>query len=131
MNWLIIILVVLVAIYILFVLAVKALRQKWSMNDRKFFNVNWERISDMNDWKHALLEADKLLDVMLRKRGYQGSLGDKLKKHALLFSDLDAVWNAHKLRNKLAHELDFQLKDKQFKQAMSAFRRAFQDLDLL
>lgn len=106
------------------------MRQKWSMADRKFFNANWERISDMADLKHALMEADKLLDVMLRKRGYQGSLGEKLKRHALLFSDLDAIWTAHKLRNKLAHELDYHPKDQQFKQAMSAFRRAFQDLDL-
>jgi len=131
MNLLILILVVLLLLYVVFILIVRKLAKEWSLTDRRFFDENWQRILDLHDYKHGILEADKLLDEMLRKRGYQGSLGEKLKKSAKQFSDLNALWTAHKVRNKLAHELGYQLKEKEYRAAMSGFRKAFHDLNLL
>jgi len=130
MNLLIIILVVLVALYLGFSFVVNLMGRKWSVADKKFFLENWTRILNFSDQKHAVMEADKLLDVVLKKRGYQGSLGDKLKKHGKVFSDLNGLWTAHKLRNKLAHELDFRLSDVEAKQAIRTFKKAFEDLGL-
>jgi 5'-deoxynucleotidase YfbR-like HD superfamily hydrolase len=130
MDFLIIILVVLIAIYLAFLFVVRSMGKKWSVADRKFFQENWARIMSFSDQKHAVMEADKLLDVVLKKRGYQGSLGEKLKRHGKVFSDLNALWAAHKLRNRLAHELNFRLSEAEAKQAMRTFRKAFEDLGL-
>lgn len=85
----------------------------------------------MADYKHAVMEGDKLLDQMLKKRGYEGSLGEKMKKARKIFSDNNGLWIAHKVRNKLAHELDYHLKDAEYSAAMKGFKTAFKDLGLL
>ncbi len=131
MNPLILILVVLIVLYLGFILTVRMLEKKWSKADLHFFAKNWKRIAKLDNQKEAILEADKLLDQMLKRKGYQGSLGDKLKAAANNFDDLNALWSAHKVRNKLAHELDYRLKDREFQTAMSGFRKAFRDLKLI
>ena len=130
MNLLITILILLVALYLGFCFVINLIGKKWSVADRKFFQENWTRIMSFSDQKHAVMEADKLLDSVLKKRGYQGSLGEKLKRHGKVFSDLNGLWGAHKLRNKLAHELNFRLSEAEAKQAMRTFRKAFEDLGL-
>ncbi|EKD64900.1 MAG: hypothetical protein ACD_50C00256G0002 [uncultured bacterium] len=45
-----------------------------------------------------------------------------------MFSDLNGVWFAHKLRNKIAHELDSRVSMGEAKRALAAFKRAFVDL---
>ena len=80
--------------------------------------------------KNDIIEADKLLDFALKKYGYSGSLGEKLKKAGKLFSDENGVWVAHKMRNKLAHEINFQPSEFEFRSALESFRRALLDLKI-
>ena len=90
----------------------------------------WEGISRMGDRRHAIMEADKLLYELLEKRGYRGTLGDKLKKAGPAFSNLNEVWGAHKLRNRLAHEMGAGLDDREAETALGNFKRAYRDLGL-
>src|SRR3990167_3344878 len=54
---------------------------------------------------HAVVQADKLLDYSLRKKGYKGeTMSERLKHAESVFSSANDVWAAHKLRNKLVHE---------------------------
>lgn len=132
MTTLIYILIGLVILYVVFLFITKNfLKKRWSNQDRTFFVRNWQKILSEKDDKHKIMDADKLLDAMLKKKGLSGSLGDKLKNNAKLFSDLNGLWEAHRLRNKLAHEIDFKLKTAQSERAISGFRKAFKDLDLL
>lgn len=107
-------------------------KEDFSKNDSKFFLEQWRKILGraMTDPKHAILDADKLLDLVLKKKGYRGSLGEKLKKSGKLFSDLNGVWSAHKVRNKIAHELNFEVSEKESKRVLSQFARALRDLGL-
>lgn len=89
----------------------------------------WSRIQS-SDPRTAVMDADKLLDHMLSKKGYTGSLGEKLKKAGKLFRNPDDVWAAHKLRNRLAHELDIVFSEKQVKEALKKFEHAYRDLGL-
>lgn len=59
-----------------------------------------------NDWKVAILEADIILDDLLDHLGYTGdSMGEKLKQiEKSDFLTLDKAWEAHKVRNAIAHE---------------------------
>ena len=77
----------------------------------------------------AILEADKLLDRAMREMGITGkTMGERLKHADRRFSDINSVWRAHKLRNQLAHESDFELSYVTTTQALTSFRRALKDL---
>ena len=120
--------VMLLGIIVLFF--IKRRSRGFSRSDLKFFAETWRRVEDTEP-RQALLEADKLLDHALRKLGYEGSLGDKLKKAGSLFSDKNGVWHAHKMRNRLAHEIEFRATDHEMKRALQMFKRSLQDLGIL
>jgi hypothetical protein len=86
-----------------------------------------------SDWKTAVLEADKLVDDALAKAGFPGAtFGDRLSNiqpEALL--SLDGVWWAHKVRNRLAHEVDYFLRYTEARQAVGYFEAALAELQLI
>ncbi len=102
-------------------------------------NERWEKIvKDVNsnneaDWKLAIIEADKMLDELLTSIGYQGaSLGDKLlavEKGDML--SLDDAWEAHKMRNRIAHEPGFQLPQREAKKIIGQFEKVFREYDFI
>lgn len=101
----------------------------FSSEELNYIRSHWIRIIDAfeDHPKQAILDADKLLDYALGRKGFQGSLGEKLKKAGPRFSDLNSVWSAHKLRNKVAHELS-EIRYKDAKLALGNFKRALNDL---
>ncbi len=132
MNVLIWSLIILVIVYLIVVWFGRYLgRSRWSASDKAFFRKNWERIRGEEDLRMKVLEADKLLDLMMKKKGMQGSMGEKLKKYGKNFGDLDGLWKAHKLRNRLAHEVDIKVSAVQVGDAIRAFGKAFRDMGLM
>lgn len=119
------VLVLMFGVYLLFYKK-KRLKEK---HIRKI-QVHWKDIERLRGESpvQAILQADKLLDFALEKSGFTGSLGEKLKKAQAVFSDLDGLWSAHKLRNRMAHEIDHQTKDSEVKFALRMFQKAFNDL---
>ena len=75
-----------------------------------------------------VMAVDTVLDLALTELGFTGSLGDKLKKAAPRISNLQAVWEAHKMRNQVAHEHDAQLDPKQADWAVRILEKAIRDL---
>ena len=112
-----------------FILYRKRALNKFSDKDLYYIQSHWIKIIDSFSAhpKHAILDADKLLDFALKKNGFEGSLGEKLKKSGPRFSDLNGLWNAHKLRNRIAHELG-DIDKNEAKKALSQFKRALNDL---
>lgn len=77
----------------------------------------------------TVIEADKLLDKALIEIGISGkTMGDRLKRSSGRFTDLNAVWRAHKLRNALAHESDLEISYKQASNALAIYKQALKDL---
>ena len=77
----------------------------------------------------SVINSDKLLDKALIEMGVPGkTMGDRLKRVGSRFSNLDAVWRAHKLRNMIAHETDFDLSYKQVTNALAIYKQALKDL---
>lgn len=77
----------------------------------------------------AILNADKLLDQALRERGFKGqTMGDRMKFAKESWSDRNAVWVAHKLRNQIAHEADVRVEYDQARKALSGFKQGLKDL---
>ncbi len=86
-----------------------------------------------NDWKLAIIEADIILDDSLKRQGYAGpTLGDRLKSispNAL--SSLDDAWQAHKVRNQIAHAgSDFVLTQKIARETIVQYERVFKELGI-
>lgn len=76
----------------------------------------------------AVIEGDKLLDKAMIESGLPGkTMGDRLKRGGTKFSDVNAVWRAHKLRNALAHE-DLEITYKQAANALTIYKQALKDL---
>ncbi|MGH7238738.1 MAG: hypothetical protein ACREHG_01600 [Candidatus Saccharimonadales bacterium] len=89
-------------------------------------------LKEESTWHLALIEADDLLDDVLKRRGFKGnSMGERLLNARQEFTDNDSVWVAHKLRDRLVHEHDVKLDEKTIKMALRAERQALKDLGAL
>ncbi len=72
----------------------------------------WEHIQSLlegngpSQWREAIIEADIMLDDVLARRGYVGDgVGEKLKSaDPEDFKTLQNAWDAHKVRNQIAHQ---------------------------
>ena len=117
---------VLIVGYILF----RRYHQKISPRLAEEIQREWKKIIRERDYRHAILEADKLLDYALMRMGYKGSLGTKLKKAPRLFKNINDVWAAHKIRNNIAHKINYQVDEKTYKETMLKFKQAFKDLKI-
>jgi hypothetical protein len=86
-----------------------------------------------NDWKLAIIEADIILDDLLKERGYVGnSLGERLKSISpSQLSTLNDAWEAHKIRNHIAHDgADFVLTHRLAQDTINRYRRVFGELGM-
>lgn len=104
--------------------------------DQDYFAERWKSLqkqcADKTTWPLAVIDADKLLDEALKRRKYGGkTMGERLVKAQRDLSDNDKTWFGHKLRNKLVHEQDYKLTQKDVKQALIGIRQALKDLGAL
>lgn len=80
-------------------------------------------------YQMAILNADKLLDTALKEAKYGGNtIGERLKSADKAFSNVNAVWAAHKLRNRIAHEPDVTIRYDTARRAMATFKQALKDI---
>jgi len=77
----------------------------------------------------SVLNADKLVDQALKKRGIKGkTMGERMKNSNSTFKDINGFWSAHKLRNRIAHEPDASVTYNEARLALVSFRNALKDL---
>ncbi|MEX0933120.1 MAG: hypothetical protein WDZ74_00055 [Candidatus Paceibacterota bacterium] len=75
-------------------------------------NPRWEHVLSLvqseseQDWRVAIMEADIMLNDMMTRMQYEGeTLGIKLKSvEKSDFNTIDNAWDAHKVRNEIAHK---------------------------
>jgi len=82
----------------------------------------------------SVSEADKLIDAAFLTMGFSGqSMGERLKASEKWFpADLyQEIWQAHKLRNTLAHEVGVVASQSEAKQAVGSIRKALYHLKIL
>lgn len=128
-------LAVLILLLLIFGVAWLQKRRPRELN-RQYFTTRWKDLQkmcgDKSTWPLAIIDADKLLDEALKQSRTKGkTMGERLVSVQRDLSDNDAVWFAHKLRNKLVHEDYDELKEREVKQALVGFRQALKDLGAL
>jgi len=83
-------------------------------------------------WPLAIVNADALLDEALKKLKYKGkTMGERLVAAQHEIGDNDAIWYAHKLRNKIVNEDLKKLRKKEVMDALIGIRAALRDLGAL
>ncbi|MDP2650215.1 MAG: hypothetical protein Q8P16_01490 [bacterium] len=102
--------------------------------------VRWNQIlshsrsDSKNDWRHAIIEADIMLDALATERGYRGdTLGEKLKQvNRESWNTIDAAWEAHKARNRVAHEgAAHELTEREVRRIIALYERVFREFEYI
>lgn len=84
---------------------------------------------DQRKCQFAVIEADKLLDYAMKENGIKGdTMGERLKAAKARWSDNNAVWTAHKLRNQIVHEENVQVSYDVSRRALAGFKKALKDM---
>lgn len=84
------------------------------------------------EWKFAVIEADTLVDNVLKNYFSGDTMGERLMnidKTKLL--SIDNVWEAHKIRNRLAHDPNYFLRHAEAFRAIKLFESALQELGVI
>lgn len=96
----------------------------------------WQEILELvasdnpGNWRLAIIEADVMLDDLVKRLGYLGdTLGERLKSiDPATFKTINGAWEAHRVRNQIAHEgSDFVLTQREARRATDLFRQVFQE----
>ncbi|MFA5270498.1 MAG: hypothetical protein WC400_02760 [Patescibacteria group bacterium] len=106
-----------------------------SEKDRSIILRKWkevEALMEEHKYRDAVLEADKTLDFAMRQMHIAGeTFAKRFKKAEGLIGRLEEVWAAHKMRNQLVHDIDFDITGGKAVEATNAFRRALKKLNAL
>src|SRR3989344_3768146 len=103
-------------------------------------NEKWEKVikyansNNVSDWRLAIIEADVMLEELLRTIGYKGeSVGEILKSvDKSEFLTIEDAWEAHKVRNAIAHSGgEFQLNERETKRAITLFEKVFKEFQVI
>lgn len=84
-----------------------------------------------SDWRRAILEADVMLSDALRAYGYEGAtVADQLRMaNPIQMTTLNVAWEAHKVRNRVAHEGErLDLTERDVRATIDQYRRVFEEL---
>lgn len=118
----------------------RRMRHGLGASDMQEIKRKWEEIEQLmhlgrpSNFKTAILEADKLLDHTLKLYGYHGSLADKMKALPRKNYDrdfFDDMWQAHKVRNEMVHNISYEVQHFEAKEAIGKFKRVLKELGAL
>ena len=102
--------------------------------------LRWNRIveeagsDNEQNWRLAILEADIMLNELLDSLGYKGeTMADKMRQvERGDFNTIDLAWEAHRVRNQIAHEgSDFVLTQREARRVIELFRQVFQEHNMV
>lgn len=130
---------VVAAVVVLLVLVLGSgflLRRKPKHLNQPYYQERWATLQalckDKSTWPLAIIDADKLLDDALKRSKYRGkTMGERLVAAQRDIKNNDDVWYGHKLRNRLVHETNVKLRERDVKEALLGIRGALKDLGAL
>jgi hypothetical protein len=106
---------------------------------KKKENERWKKIKELSlsesssDWRLAIIEADVMLEELLRSLALHGdTVGDMLKSAEGTIINTDAAWEAHKVRNRIAHSgTGFELTDRSARHTIALFETVFKEAGVI
>jgi len=84
------------------------------------------------DYKMSLIEADSLLDDVLKRMGFKGeNMKERLEQiDAKTLPDIESIKKANKLRNSIIYDSDYDLSLDKAKETLRIYEKALRDLEL-
>ncbi len=81
----------------------------------------------------AILEADIMLGELLDELGYRGeTLADKMRQvPKAQFNTIDIAWEAHKARNRIAHESGYEIPPYEVKRLIGLYDKVFREFGFI
>jgi hypothetical protein len=110
------------------------------VEDQRQENPRWLQVQDhINsqnpaEWRLAIIEADSILEDMTLKMGIPGeTLGERLKNtEPSDFLTLQNAWEAHKVRNRIAHEGSaYNLQYKDARNTIDNYEQVFREFEYI
>ncbi len=121
--------VVLLFVGLLFIKTPK--RVKHSKYVKKWRDIQ-KLCGDKQEWAHAIIHADMLLDEVLKKKRVPGkTMGERMVNVQKKLKSNDSLWKAHKLASLIRKDESVNLKENEVKNALVAFRQGLKDLGAL
>src|SRR3972149_10094461 len=99
--------------------------------------IKWQEIEDLvklgkpSNYKNDIISADKLLYFVLGEIGFSGTLGERMIAAKDKFSNSGGIWGAHKLRNRIVHEIEHEMFHHEAREAIGQYKKALSDLGAL
>lgn len=102
--------------------------------------LRWNRIQEQvhsdseQNWRLAILEADIMLSELLDVQGYRGeTMADKMKQvERGDFKTIDLAWEAHKVRNQIAHQgSHLLLNQREARRVIGLYERVFREFKFI
>lgn len=86
-----------------------------------------------SDRKISVIEADKFIDDLFKKIGFRGrDMGERLKSiNPNQISNINEIWQAHKIRNNLAHDPHFKLERSDAELVIKTYNNTLKELGVL
>src|SRR3989344_3564649 len=98
-------------------------------------NARWEEVqrhitsTREAEWKFAVIEADKVVDDILKNSFPGETMGERLLAiNQSQLETLNGLWEAHKIRNRLVHDTDYFLRYAEAKRAVILYERTLKEL---
>ena len=84
-------------------------------------------------WRLAIINADSILDEVIKSIGYPGeTMGERLKNiKPYQFPNLDDAWRAHKVRNFLAHDPTYKLSRLVAERTFEIYQNIFKEFEII
>lgn len=104
--------------------------------DKQHIADEWRRIEQLisvgtpSALKEAVIVADKLMDYALMQVSVGEAIGERLKNATRVFPKdvYQGIWDAHKMRNALVHDPNFDLTVLVAQEVLGKFKKGFQSL---
>ena len=98
---------------------------------------DWKKIRNRlnkaleSEYKLAVIEADNMLNDILKKMSYKGdSLGEKLEgSKIIIFSNVEEIKQAHRVRSDIVHDPNYNLSLDKAKEVLDVFEKACRELE--
>jgi len=98
----------------------------------------WQKIMQRLDagseaeYKLAIIEADTLLDDMLKKMRLSGeTVDERLQKITpLMIPNVEELTAAHHIRNSIVYDPDYRLNSNEARRVLLVYQKTFEELDL-
>lgn len=115
---------------------IQALFEKTIVLPKRKINKKWLEILkhiESKNYKLAIIDCNKLLEDILKKMAIKGeNMAEKLSKiNKEQLSTIEELKQAHKIRNQIVHNVDYQLSEKTALKVIDIYKKTFQELELI